>query len=80
MMNYKIVNKPGEWAEIPGTDGKYVTTLVDILETKTNQVIVKDVPSHPGRAKAICRHLNMGGGFDGFTPAFFLERLILTNE
>jgi hypothetical protein len=26
------------------------------------------------KAKDLVRHLNFGGGFDGFTPAFFLAK------
>lgn len=47
--------------------------MYDILEGTTNQVI----KSFPGdkflEARAFMRHLNLGGGFDGFTPNFFLN-------
>lgn len=73
MMNYKIVTKPGEWVDILDAPG-YVTTICDIIETKTDHVVAT-LPSHPGKAKALCRHLNLGGGFDGWTPSFFLARI-----
>lgn len=43
-----------------------------IVEQTTGQVVKEGLLSHD--AKALCRHLNFGGGFDGFTPAFFLEK------
>lgn len=70
MMNYKL-----EYAgigEIKNTHGKYGTAVYDIVETPTNQVVASKVPEYMNQAKNLCRHLNMGGGFDGFTPAFFL--------
>jgi len=59
-MNYKT---------IPG-----IAHMYDILETKTNQIIATK-PEHNDEAKKLCRHLNMGGGFDSWTPAFFLENI-----
>lgn len=48
-------------------------SMYDVLEETTNQVI----KSFPGdkflEARAFMRHLNLGGGFDGFTPNFFLK-------
>jgi hypothetical protein len=56
-------------------------SMYDVLEETTNQVI----KSFPGdkflEARAFMRHLNLGGGFDGFTPNFFLnsvEKLLLS--
>jgi len=47
----------------------------DVLEEATNQVI----DSFPGdkfkEARAFMRHLNLGGGFDGFTPTFILKKV-----
>jgi hypothetical protein len=43
----------------------------NILETTTGQIVVEG----KDEAKQLCRHLNMGGGFDGSTPSFFLTRL-----
>ena len=73
MMNYKLVQTGV--ADIHNTDGKYVTQVYDILETKTSQVVKSGVPAYLNEAKNACRHLNMGGGFDGNTPAFFLARI-----
>ena len=42
-----------------------------VIETTTNQVIKKF--ESPEEAKKVCRHLNLGGGFDGHTPNFFLK-------
>jgi hypothetical protein len=50
-------------------------TMYDVLEETTNQVI----KSFPGdeflNARKFMRHLNLGGGFDGFTPTFFLKSI-----
>ena len=73
MMNYKLVH--AGIGEIKNTHGKYGTAVYDIIETKTNQVIREKVPEYMNEAKNLCRHLNMGGGFDGFTPAFFLAQV-----
>jgi len=66
MVNYKIVNT-GQLIRVGGGFGEMAA---DILETKTDQTVVKGV--RMSKAKEIVRHLNFGGGFDGQTPAFFL--------
>lgn len=43
----------------------------NIVESPTDQV-VKTFDSHSD-AKKMMKHLNLGGGFDGFTPNFFLK-------
>jgi hypothetical protein len=68
MVNYKIVNEryisnAGFMHEAGG----------DILETKTDQIIMFGVGLK--KAKETIRHLNFGGGFDGETPAFFLKNI-----
>ena len=73
MMNYKLIETG--IADVPNTNGEYVTQVYDILETKTNQVVASSVPAYLNEAKNACRFLNMGGGFDGNTPSFFLERI-----
>ena len=84
MINYKIVNEDWMLMDTPlgGLTAGYVERGGDILETKTDQIVKRGLPMH--RAKEMVRHLNFGGGFDGFTPAFFLaERkniLVLTEE
>jgi predicted metal-dependent peptidase len=78
MVNYKIVNT----GKIVNVGGGFSEMGGDILETKTDQIVVKSM--RMSKAKEMVRHLNFGGGFDGSTPAFFLaERkkvLELTNE
>jgi len=66
MMNYKIVLDP---------------TGADILETTTKQ-IVNTKPLTYEDAKKMCRNLNLGGGFDAWTPAFFVDntRFITIHE
>ena len=45
--------------------------LYSVLETQTEQIIksFKD----QSEAKRFMRHLNFGGGFDSWTPTFFLN-------
>ena len=77
MVNYKIVNDK----QLIDVGAGYVEIGGDILETKTDQIVLKGLGMR--KAKEMVRHLNFGGGFDGSTPAFFLaERkkvLELTN-
>ena len=48
--------------------------VVKIIETPTNQVIEMFIlESEMDKAKDMLKHLNMGGGFDGNTPSFFLN-------
>ncbi len=41
-----------------------------VVELKTSNTVYKGQMS-----KQIANHLNCGGGFNGFTPDFFLSRL-----
>ena len=43
----------------------------NIYETNTKQVIKTLKTKDEG--KKLIRHLNFGGGFDGYTPPFFLK-------
>ena len=77
MMNYKAV-KTGEWKDVPsitkpGEFSGYVEMAFNVVETQTDQVIMTGLSQ--ARAKQACRHLNFGGGFDGWTPQFFLSRI-----
>lgn len=78
MVNYKIVNT----SKIVNVGGGFGEIGADIIETKTDQIVIKTACM--SKAKEIVRHLNFGGGFDGFTPAFFLAQreksLELTEE
>ena len=47
--------------------------LCKIVETQTGQTIKDDLSRE--QAKNLCRHLNMGGGFDGYTPRFFFNKV-----
>lgn len=49
-----------------------VETLYQIVETKTGNVVAGNLDQQ--QAKTTCRHLNFGGGFDGWTPDFFLQK------
>lgn len=46
---------------------------VSVIETTTNQIIrsFDNIES----ARKFLRQLNLGGGFDGWTPSFFLRDL-----
>ena len=69
MVKYKIVNT-GQLVEV---GGGYAEHGGDILETKTNQIVKSGV--RMSIAKGILNHLNLGGGFNGETPSFFLKNI-----
>jgi hypothetical protein len=43
--------------------------VYDILEKETNTLIV--LKKSEWQARNMCRRLNLGAGFEGFTPSFF---------
>ena len=49
---------------------KVMQNGVSVIETSTNQTIRQFNGLEP--ARKFLRHLNLGGGFDGWTPTFFL--------
>jgi len=57
MMNYKINEDKNK--------SKFV-----VFETKTEQPIFEIADF--SEAKKLMKHLNLGGGFDGWTPSFLL--------
>lgn len=77
MMNYELQKNEGRWVPLTA-DGSYVSLSVRIWERMTDQVIVNEVDSTHG--KQLLRHFNRGGGFDGWTPSFFLERIDVPAE
>ena len=66
MVNYKVTNYTAKLS-LPAIH------LADVLEVPTGLTIRSQVPV--GEARELCRHLNFGGGFDGYTPSFFLQKL-----
>lgn len=46
-----------------------------IVESQTNYVIWNNLNQEEARSKT--RQLNWGSGFDGFTPGFILERIVI---
>ena len=70
MVNYKVVNYTANF-ETPHIQ------RADVLEVETNQVIKNQVSVV--EARETCRYLNFGGGFDGNTPNFFLQKQKITN-
>ena len=65
MVNYKVQNYTAH-INTP-TDVR-----ADVIEVNTGQSIKSELTVE--KARELCRHLNFGGGFDGWTPAFFLEK------
>jgi hypothetical protein len=51
--------------------------LFDIVETNTNQIVLT---SNQKDAMMFMRHLNLGGGFDGWTPAFLLKKIVISEQ
>lgn len=50
--------------------------VYDVFETRTTtkeKVFIKRF-MYKEEAKTFSRHLNLGGGFDGWTPDFFLNK------
>jgi hypothetical protein len=68
-MNYKTV----ETLRWPKTS-ELNCPIYNVIETTTNQII-KSFPA-PTEAKEFMRHLNLGGGFDGWTPSFLLKNVV----
>lgn len=80
MVNYKVVNDK-QMIDIGDIGAGYVEIGGDILETKTDQIVLRGLGMR--KAKEMVRHLNFGGGFDGSTPAFFLAgsaKMLDSNE
>ena len=50
-------------------------SMYDILEETTNQVIKSFPGDKFSEARAFMRHLNLGGGFDGWTPSFLVKNI-----
>jgi hypothetical protein len=77
MVNYKV-QSTGDWAPTPsvtnpGAVSGYAHITHEVVETGTQQIMKSDMTKD--EAKTLCRHLNFGGGFDGFTPNFFLQKI-----
>ena len=53
-----------------------VENVFTVIEKTTDQVIRSF--GNTKEAKAFLRHLNLGGGFDGWTPSFFLKSFVVT--
>lgn len=49
-----------------------------IVEKDTEQVI--DTCKSEVRARALCRTLNLGAGFNGLTPPFFLSKFSIRQK
>ena len=64
-MNYNLVE---------GKDN----SMYDVLEETTGQVIKSFAADRFSEARAFMRHLNLGGGFDGWTPTFITKKIIIS--
>lgn len=52
--------------------------LYNVVEKTTGQVIKSFAGDKFLEARSFMRHLNLGGGFDGFTPSFLLKKISTT--
>ena len=50
-------------------------SMYDVLEETTGQVIKSFPGDRFSEARAFMRHLNLGGGFDSWTPSFLLKKI-----
>jgi hypothetical protein len=64
MMNYKMIEDENGFT---------------VFEKPTNQVINR-VFKDKEAARVFLRHLNLGGGFDGWTPAFMQQKYFFDAE
>lgn len=69
-MNYRYVTH--------SNNGNAAETAASILEIKTDHYVATNL--NVGDAKKMTRHLNFGGGFDGWTPQFFTMAITKTGE
>lgn len=66
MVNYKVTNYKAH-ISAPAKQ------TADVVEVGTGLTIKADISVQ--EARDLCRHLNFGGGFDGWTPGFFNEKI-----
>ena len=52
--------------------------LFRVME-KPTEMIIASLPTKE-EARKFLRHLNFGGGFDGFTPAFMRQKYFFSND
>lgn len=64
MVNYKVKNYT---AHIDSPSSVHA----DVVEVNTGHTIRSGLSVD--KARELCRSLNFGAGFDGFTPSFFLQ-------
>ena len=67
-MNYKLID-----SEEMLIEGEYMYRTWDVVEIPTGISIKTSLKKE--EARAMLRHMNMGGAFDGFTPHFFCQSL-----
>lgn len=67
-MNYKLVDSEDMLFE-----GEYMFRTWDLVEVPTGLLIKSSLKKD--EAKSMLRHMNMGGAFNGLTPAFFCNRI-----
>jgi len=67
-MNYKLVDSKDMLFE-----GEFMLRTWDLVEVPTGLLIKSSLKKD--EAKNMLRHMNMGGAFNGLTPAFFCNRI-----
>ncbi len=68
-MNYKIVN---------GSLDSNNRSVASVQEVKTDIMVASNIPMI--EAMDLCRTLNRGYGFNGWTPEFFMNAFPLAKE
>jgi hypothetical protein len=72
MVNYRV-QKDDILTQAVTTMSEGRTEGFSVIENMSGH-IMKSGLSKEG-ARALCRRLNFGGGFDGYTPEFFLQKI-----
>jgi len=55
-------------------------SMYDVFEETTSQVIKSFPGDKFSEARSFMRHLNLGGGFDGWTPSFLVKNIQSTQK
>ena len=72
-MNYKVIE-----ALMYPESSETNCPIYKVIETVTDQIIMTF--SYEKEAKDLMRRLNLGDGFDGFTPSFILQKVYSFTE
>ena len=72
MVNYRV-EKDDILTQSLSTMSKGRANGFHVIENESGHIMKSGLSK--AAAQALCRSLNFGGGFDGNTPAFFLEKI-----